>query len=130
MSTSYGRGGRQARGQGGRGRQGRRQHYSGAQPAKHKGMCAALGNHVFNYGHKAAADQMQTTWEKIVHHIGTIYGQDISNELLNKKKVILPEPQYTQDITSKHKRKVERHATQTARVMESKKPFSKKNKIC
>jgi hypothetical protein len=29
---------------------------------------------------------MRTTWEKIVHHAGTIYGHDISNELLNKKK--------------------------------------------
>jgi hypothetical protein len=60
---------------------------------------------------------MRTTWEKIVHHVGTIYGQDISNELLNKKTVNLPEPAYTQAILDKHIIKVARHATQHVRIM-------------
>ncbi len=62
------------RGRGGRG-QGRGNNYSGtgaAAAAKHTGLCSALGNYVFDYGQKAAADQMRTTWEKIVHHAGTI----------------------------------------------------------
>jgi hypothetical protein len=41
-------------------------------------MCSTMG-------HKDLADQMRTTWEKIVHHVGTIHGQNISNELLNRK---------------------------------------------
>jgi hypothetical protein len=95
--------GRGGRGRGGRGR-GRGQSYSGtgAATAKHKGLCSALGNHVFDYGQKAAADQMRTTWEKIVHHVGTIYGHDISNVLMNKKTVTISEPEYTQEILNKH----------------------------
>jgi hypothetical protein len=45
---------------------------------------------------------MRTTWEKIVHHVGTIYGHDISNELQNKKTVIINEPKHTQDMLDKH----------------------------
>jgi hypothetical protein len=52
-----------------------------------KGLCKALGLNVFNYGQKAAADQMQTSWEKITEHVGTAHGQDISNEPQNKTTV-------------------------------------------
>jgi hypothetical protein len=92
------------RGRGGRGR-GRGQNYSstGAATAKHRELCSALESHVFDYGQKAAAgDQMRITWEKIVNHVGTIYGHDISNELLNKKYVSIPEPEYTQETLVKH----------------------------
>ena len=54
-----GRGGRQNNGRGGRGNGGRGGHgrgrgqgYSGANSALTKGLCAALGNNVFDYGHK------------------------------------------------------------------------------
>ena len=53
---NYGRGGR---GNGGRGRgRGRGQNYTGANTSIKKGMCEALGQIVFDYGQKAAADQM------------------------------------------------------------------------
>ena len=57
---------------------------------------------MFDYGQKGAADQMRTMWEKIVHHVGTIHGHDVSNELLNKKIVSIPEPEYTQEVLDKH----------------------------
>ena len=85
---------------------------TGAAAPKHKGLCAALGTNVFDYGQKAAADQMRTTWDKIVHHVGTIYGSDISNELLNKKRVQLPEPDYTDEVKDKHEKRVKRHSVQ------------------
>ena len=53
---------------------------------KNKGLCSALGNNVFDYGQKGAVDQMRTTWEKIFHHVGTIYGHSISNKMQNKKR--------------------------------------------
>jgi hypothetical protein len=37
------------------------------------GLSAALGNNVFDYGHRAAVDQMQTSWEKLVQFMGTNY---------------------------------------------------------
>jgi hypothetical protein len=86
MSGRGGRSGRSGRGgrgtSSGRGGRGRGNYYSSAGAAvKHKGLCAALSNHVFDYGQKGSADQMQTTWDKIVQHVGTIYGHDISNEI-------------------------------------------------
>ena len=45
-----------------------------------------LGNNVFDYGHKAAADMMRTSWENLVQHVGIKYRQDISNELNKKLK--------------------------------------------
>jgi hypothetical protein len=95
MSERGGRGtGRGGRGNSERERgRGRGQDYSGARGASKSGLCAALGNTVFDYGHKAAADQMRTSMEKIVlQYVGTNYGQAICNELRNKITVILPEP--------------------------------------
>jgi hypothetical protein len=60
--TGRGRGGhRGGRGGkcGGRG-QGRGQNYTGARRAAKSGLFAALGNNVFDYGHRAAAGQMRT----------------------------------------------------------------------
>jgi hypothetical protein len=67
------------------------------------GLCAALGNKVFDYGHRAAADQIRTSWEKLVQFVGTnCYGQDISNELQNKILVILSEPVHTPEVLARH----------------------------
>jgi hypothetical protein len=66
------------------------------------GLCAALGNNVFDYGHRAAADQMRTSWEKLVQFVGTNYGQDISNELQNKIPVVLLEPVHTPEVLARH----------------------------
>ena len=93
--------GRGGRGRGGRGRgrgrggRGRGSSYTGANSSSKKGLCAALGDNVFDYGHKAAADQVRTSWEKLVQYVGTTYGQDISNELLNKTELTLAEPTHT-----------------------------------
>ena len=103
-----GRGGRNS-GHGGRGNsdrsgrgRGRGQNYTGASKASKSGLCTTLGNNVFDYGHKAAADQMRTSWEKLVQYVGTNYGQDISNELQNKVTVILAEPVHTPVVMARH----------------------------
>jgi hypothetical protein len=57
---------------------------------------------VFDYGHRAAADQMRTSWEKLVQFVGTNYGQDISNELQNKIPVIRSEPIHTLEVLARH----------------------------
>jgi hypothetical protein len=58
-------------------------------------LCDALGVNVFDYGQKAAANQMRTSWEKITEYVGTTYAQDICNESQNKLTVILDEPTHT-----------------------------------
>jgi len=87
-----GRGGKGGRGRGrGRGK-GRGQNYTGTTSTQKKGMCTDLGTHVFDYGQKSSADQMRTSWEKLTHYVGTTFGQDICNELTNKRTVVLPVP--------------------------------------
>jgi hypothetical protein len=81
---------------------GRGQNYTGTRTAAKSGLCAALGNNVFNYGHRAAVDQMRTSWEKLIQFVGTNYGQDISNELQNKIPVILSELVHTLEVLARH----------------------------
>jgi hypothetical protein len=74
-----GRGGRKnsygGRGSGGAGSdRGRVQKYTGSANAAKRGMCTNLGTHVFDYGQKSAADQMRTSWEKLVQYVGTNFG--------------------------------------------------------
>ena len=59
---------------------------------------------------------MRTTWEKIVNHVGTIYGHDISNELHNKKTVTITKPRHTQEVLDKHAERVSRHESQELRL--------------
>jgi hypothetical protein len=57
---------------------------------------------VFYYGQKSAADQMRTSWEKLVHYVGTNYGKDINNELQNKVWIVLTEPVQNNDVLARH----------------------------
>ena len=59
---------------------------------------------------------MRITWEKIAHHIGTIYGHDISNELQNKKIVMIQEPTCSQEALDKHADRVKRKKAQHERI--------------
>jgi hypothetical protein len=93
--------GRGGANRGGRGR-GQGQNYAGSTNASKRGMGTNLGTNVFEYGQKSAADQMCTSWEKLVHYVGTNYGQDINNELQNKVWVVLTEPVHTNDVLARH----------------------------
>ena len=62
---------------------------------------------------------MRTTWEKIVHHIGTIYGHNIINEVNNKMKALIPNPEYTEDVQFKHKHRGKILNLQSARLSEA-----------
>jgi hypothetical protein len=45
---------------------------------------------------------MRTSWEKLVQHIGTAYGQDISNELTNRMTVTIAEPVHAPAVIARH----------------------------
>jgi hypothetical protein len=98
-----GRGGRSCGGtnRGGRGR-GQGHNYTGSVNAAKRGLCTNIGTNVFDYGQNYAADQMRTSWEKLVQYVGTNYGQDINNELQNKVWVVLTEPVHTNDVLTRH----------------------------
>jgi hypothetical protein len=86
---------------GGHGR-GRGQICTGSTNAAKRGLCTNIGTNVFDYGQKSAADQMRTSWEKLLQYVGTNYGQDINNKLQNKVWVVLTEPVYTNDVLARH----------------------------
>jgi hypothetical protein len=95
--------GRGSANRGGRRRgRGRGQNYTGSVNATNRGLCTNLGTNVFAYGQKSAADQIRTSWEKLVQYVGTNYGQDINNELQNKVWVVLTEPVHTDDVLARH----------------------------
>ena len=101
------RGGRGCSGHGssaytGCGGHGRGSNYTGSTSAPKKGLCTALRANVFDYGTKGTADQMRTSWEKLVQYIGTNYGQDISNELQNKAVITLAKLTHSATVLARH----------------------------
>ena len=56
----------------------------------------------FKNSHKESADQMSTTWEKLVYYVITIHGHEISNKLLNKNTVTIATPDNTQYVLDEH----------------------------
>jgi hypothetical protein len=71
-------------------------------------MCAELHHHIFDYGVANAADLLRTTQEKIAQYVGSKYGEDIANEVTNKQAVVVPPPQYSAAIMTRHQ-EWERH---------------------
>ena len=61
-----------------------------------------MGGHVFDYGQKGSADQMRTSYEKLVQYVGTSMGTDILNELRNKVTAVVPEPVEDPVVTARH----------------------------
>jgi hypothetical protein len=97
-----GREGGRSGGRGGRGRGGRSQNYSGLTNTSKKGLRSSLDNNIFDFGTKASPDQMKTSMEKVAQYAGTTMSQDICNELLNRRTVILAEPVYTDAVKRRH----------------------------
>jgi hypothetical protein len=76
--------------------------YLGHYASNTKGLCSTLGNNVFSYGLRSAADQMRNTWDKVCEHVGTEYGNDIVNKLINKVETTLPQLTYPQAVQTRH----------------------------
>jgi hypothetical protein len=121
-----GRGRGQRGGRNGRGSHGRGNDYSGNGAAKAKGLCQALGSHVLDYGQKAAAEQMRTTFEKMVQYVGATFSSDISNELHNRMTVVLQKPEYSQEIQDRHSDRITRVAGQRLRLEAARQKLKKK----
>jgi hypothetical protein len=68
------------------------------------GLCKELENNVFDYGVPNAANLMRTTQEKIGQYVGIKYGEDITNELMNKATVTIPPPVYSTAILLRHQK--------------------------
>ena len=95
-----GRGGRDGRG--GAGKSGRGQGYTTTPKSIKSGLCKELEGHVFEYGGHGAADKMRITMEKIQQYVGIKYGEDISAELKNRSRIIIPQPEYSTATQARH----------------------------
>ena len=62
---------------------------------------------------------MRTNRDKIVNHVGTIYGYAISNELQKKKRIDIPQPKDTQKVKDNNLKRVERLRDQHSRIMQA-----------
>ena len=85
----------------GRGRGSGRGHkykYAGVNSVSKKGLCSDLGNNVFDYRHKAAAEQMMKSWKNILQHVSTKYGHDLRYELHNKTSVNITAPVHSPQV--------------------------------
>ena len=99
-------GGRAGRGRGSRGRG-----TSGTIPRKatELGACKELEGHIFTIGSGNKGkdgDMMRTSIEKMATYIGTKFGDDAAQEWVSNKKIILPEPTYSQAILDRHAQRV------------------------
>jgi hypothetical protein len=83
------------------------------------GANKALGGRVFDYSTKNAANQMVTTWKNIIVLAGSTIGEDICNELHNKRPVAIPRPTIPQDAQDAHDAEMSRHNTQKTRLKDA-----------
>jgi hypothetical protein len=127
MSANSGRGAGRNGGRGrgrGSGRTGRGNDYSGSASSNKKGLCSALGNHVFDYGQRGSADQTKTSYETLTRHAGTVFGPDIGNELQNRQRLVIPEPTYSAEAIAANQAATLRRNTQHQRIEAARKAKS------
>ena len=92
--------GRGGRGRGGRGNgrgQGRgKSGGSTTRPSsvKTEGLCPDLKGCIFDCGERGSAEQAQKTMERIALYCGKTMNMDISKELTNRARLVIPEPEY------------------------------------
>jgi hypothetical protein len=107
MTGGYGGQG-QGNGRGGRngcsgpGRQGHVLGYSSKPKTTNMSLCKELEGHIFDYSKHGAADTMRVTQEKIQQYVGIKFGEDIANEIKNKKLVALTPSKYSNAIKLRH----------------------------
>lgn len=122
MSGRGNRGGRStsngpARGRGRGNRSGGRS--STVTDLKKKGLCAALGHHVFDHGDKSSANQVKTSWEKLTNHVGTLYGTDIATELATGTKLHIVQPEHSALVQLKHQEEEDRRKARQTRLKDA-----------
>ena len=105
INSRGGRGsGRGSRGCG-RGRGGQRQSIGPAgrtTEKKHVDLEAAMTDNVFTYNEKGSADTMQNTLKMLVKHIGTLYDQDIANDIDNRTVLTTEKPKHSRTVLLAH----------------------------
>jgi hypothetical protein len=84
-----------------------------------KGAKEELGEHVFTYGTRDAADQMRQTWKYITTYVGNAYSGNMMTELHDRKTYVIPEPEYIEAVKTPHAATVAKYKTRIQREIAS-----------
>ncbi len=71
--------------------------------------CKDLECHIFTIGSRNKGkhgDMLRTSEENMAMYIGTKYGDDAAQEWINKKRIVLAEPDYSSAIETRHAERV------------------------
>ena len=108
------------RGNGGRG-QGRGKG-GGSTPrpssTKTEGMCSDLKGYIFDCGERGSAEQAQKTMERIALYCGKHMNMDISKELTNRARLVIPEPEYPPEALEMQEKEKIMKTNKLTRLME------------
>jgi hypothetical protein len=69
-----------------------------------KRACEALGENIFEHGQKGSTDQMQKTYNAIIKYVGNTCGTNMSTELLNRTRFVIPAPVESADTLANYKK--------------------------
>ena len=113
-------GGGQGRGRGGRGKGRVGSRTPSTTGSKMTGAVKDLSHHMFDYGTKGAAEQLATTWDKIVNYIGITLGDDIRTKLYTEQRVELQPPTYPLSALRRHQEDADMTARHNRRLLSAK----------
>jgi hypothetical protein len=84
-----------------------------------KGAKEELGDHIFTYGTRDAADQMRQTWKYITTYVGKSYSGDMMTELHNRKTYVIPKPEHSKAVKDAHEEAVKKHKARIERQLQN-----------
>ena len=81
-------------------------------------MCPDLKGYIFDCGKRGSAEQAQKTMERIAHYCGKHMNMDISKELTNRTRVVIPKPECPPEALEMQDKEEIMKANKLTRLME------------
>jgi len=78
-----GRGGGRTGGRGRGGGRGGASSTTSTTKSTQKGLCIELEGNIFDIGQRTSADLLRTSLEELIHYVGKVYGEEMSDELVH-----------------------------------------------
>ena len=88
------------------------------QAVKTEGLCPDLKGYIFDCGERGSAEQAQKTMERIALYCGKTMNMDISKELTNRARLVIPEPEYPPEALEMQEKEEIMKTNKLTRLME------------
>ena len=85
---------------------------------KTEGLCPDLKGYIFDCGERGSAEQAQKTMERIALYCGKTMNMDISKELTNRARLVIPEPEYPPEALEMQEKEEIMKANKLTQLME------------